>query len=184
MTRAYLDLDGVLADFDGGLHTALGCYFCYDLWPYEYGPAGWDWYHELGLTLEDVDKLCDFDFWANLHWMPDGHDILRTVLGHTDTVTLITTPMPNVMSASGKVEWVRRNIPSREHGMMICLGDKTCSGLPSIPDAVLIDDCQENVDKWHEQGGQAILVPRPWNDGYVLREDAVEVVRHSLESLL
>jgi hypothetical protein len=35
-------------------------------------------------------------------------------------------------------------------------------------DVMLIDDSPENVDKFRERYGKALLVPRPWNRNYRL----------------
>ncbi len=183
MQRCFLDIDGVLADFDSGAHKALGLSFDKGHWPYTRGPGGWDWYEELGLSLEEFDSHLGFDFWANLEWMPDGHDILRTVLRFFSPkqITLLTTPMPNVMSASGKVAWVKEHLPAYDNSLMVITDSK--SVLAQVPGAVLVDDCQKNVNQWRAAGGVAVLVPRPWNNMYAFAESAVEDVRIQLEAL-
>ena len=152
MTRVFLDIDGVLADFTGGAHRRLGIPLEYSKWPYKLGPEGWDWHQEIGMTLNELSNICDFDFWSNLAWHDDGKKILDVITGLVplDQITLLTTPMPHVMSASGKVAWVENHMPDFLWHMMICLDKKRI--LAQVPDAILIDDCQQNIDQWRAAG--------------------------------
>jgi 5'(3')-deoxyribonucleotidase len=163
MNRCFLDVDGVLADFVGGVHRKLGIEFSYDAWPYKKGPEGWNFHDEIGITFEDLSELCDFEFWKNLEWTPDGHDILRVVLRYFDPnqITLLTSPMPNVMSASGKMAWIMDKLPAYKFRTGIWTDSKAI--LAGVPDSVLVDDHQKNTDVWQAGGGRAVLVPRPWN---------------------
>lgn len=156
-------MDGVLVDWTGGVHQRLGVPYSYHQWPYRWGPDGWNWHDEIGHTFAEVSDLCDFDFWANLKWHHDGQAIMNIVQSMFDVrgITLLTTPMPNVMSASGKIAWIRRELPHLEKQLLICPGDKSI--LAQVPDSILIDDSTNNVVKWRSLGGKAILVPRPWN---------------------
>jgi 5'(3')-deoxyribonucleotidase len=178
--RVYLDIDGVLADFTMGVHRKLGIDLDYSCWPYKKGPAGWDWNEELGMTFQQMNNICDYGLWVNLPWTPDGHDILRTVLSFTKDIVLLTTPMPNEESSAGKIAWVRENLPSYERHMLICPGRKDKTGLPLVPNSVLIDDNLSNVYRWECAGGSSILVPRWWNHLYPQAHDAPEHIRHKL----
>lgn len=161
--RCFLDLDGVLVDFIGGIHKKLGIEFSYDKWPYKFGPEGWNFHNHLGLSFEHMSELCDLKFWEDLSWMEDGADIYHTVCDFfsRDEITLLTMPMPNAMSASGKVLWVHKNLWGFRNRLMITTEKKHV--LARTPDSILIDDNQGNVDEWCKAGGEAILVPRPWN---------------------
>lgn len=158
--RIFLDVDGVLANFVGGIHRAYGISYDYAYWPYAKGPKGWDFHNEFGMSFSDINKMCDFNFWANLKWTHDGQDILSIVRTFGD-ITLLTTPMPHVMSASGKMEWIKCNLPQYEKHVLISTESK--SVLAQVKDAILVDDHQKNVDDWCTSGGKAVLVPRWWN---------------------
>jgi len=163
---AWLDIDGVLASWNAGVHARLGIEHDYKTWPYKLGRRGWHWHNEIGKSFEDIDALCDFDLWYDLPWMHDGKAILAHVVAAfgMENVRLLTTPMPNCMSASGKVAWVRKNIPGLEKQLIIMTAPKET--LARTPGSVLIDDSSKNVDRWRDAGGNAILVPRWWNDDY------------------
>ena len=80
----FLDVDGVLADFQRGVHLKLGVPYDVHNWPYALGAAGWGFYRELGLTIEQLSNLCNFEFWENLPWTWDGHHTLDTVREYFD----------------------------------------------------------------------------------------------------
>lgn len=181
--RIFLDVDGVLADWNGGVHARLGLDWPgVDQWPYTRGRDGWHWNKEVGLTFGQVSEVCDFDLWAGLGWMPDGATIYTAARRHCQDVTLLTTCMPHVQSASGKVEWVQRNLPEMKRHMLVATESKAV--LAGVPRSVLIDDSSKNVDAWREAGGTAILVPRPWNDDHFWSQAAVMVVFDRLKDVM
>jgi 5'(3')-deoxyribonucleotidase len=179
---AWLDIDGVLADFHGGIHKALGLPWNPNHWPYKKGSAGWNYYEELDMSFDAFDQLCTFDLWANLEWMPDGMQILTTVerVFKYPNIRLLTTPMPNTESASGKVAWVRQHLPQYAKQLIITTAPKEM--FAKVPDSILIDDCQDNFERWIAAGGRAQLVPRPWNNCYEQATRAAEVVEMGLRS--
>ena len=187
--RLYLDIDGVLVDFTTGLMRALSVPYDYPKAPYPFKPGVWDYFPELkdryGVTFEQCDAACAAGFWANLWWMFDGRSILRVVgdmLDLDDTsLRLLTSPMPNLGSASGKMEWVERNLPPMKKKTIITNVDK---GEFAAPDRILIDDCDKNIDSWRAAGGIGIVCPRPWNSLRLWHDDAPGYVRARLEEVL
>ncbi len=166
--KVYLDIDGVLCDWAAGAHQRMQRPLDYRHWPYRRGPAGWYWHNEIDWSFDQVSQLCDYAFWENLPWTEDGRAILEAILGlvDRDDVILLTTPMPHLESTSGKIAWVKKHLPTFTRRMLICPGMKYKTGLPLVPNSVLIDDRQRNIHDWKLAGGRAILVPRPWNDFY------------------
>lgn len=183
MRRCFLDIDGVLADWVGGIHRALRLDYDPRYWPYKRGPEGWHWYGEIGRTFRATDELCNFKFWEDLYWTFDGHDILRVVLEFyaPEEITLLTVPMPNIMSASGKIAWVRKNLPEYEYRILVCTDKKAI--LATLPDSILIDDGSHNVRDWRAAGGRSVLVPRWWNDYHHWTLEAADSVHNSLHAL-
>lgn len=58
----------------------------------------------------------------------------------------------------GKIDWLQKHFPKGQH-FLIGLSKHFCAQ----PDALLIDDNEDNINKFRKHGGQTILVPRPWN---------------------
>jgi 5'(3')-deoxyribonucleotidase len=179
----FLDVDGVLANWNAGVFERLGLNYDYNDWPFAKGRDGWDWNKELGLSFETISDLCDFDLWANLPWLHDGKKIyedVKRVFGQHN-IRLLTTPMPNVMSASGKMEWIYRNLPELRGQVIISTAPKDT--IATVPGSYLIDDSSTNVDRWRGAGGRAILVPRWWNDDHPLALMSADIVAGRLDVL-
>ncbi len=100
----------------------------------------------------------------------------RLLVGRSK-VTLLTKPIDDPECYAGKHEWIRSRCPR-------WLRDRAFIGGPkdavAFPDALLIDDSDENYDDFISAGGQAILVPRPWNrlHGYDTMEYLRECFAH------
>lgn len=152
----FLDIDGVLANFVEGVNRAFGIKYDYATLP---RPMEWDWFKNLGLTIQEVDSICTIDFWAGLRWMHDGREILEMVENKFQDIYLLTTCMSNPQSGTGKMLWIERHLKKYSKRVIITAAKSLLAG----PDRVLIDDKNENVDTFEETGGRAILVARPWN---------------------
>jgi len=168
----YLDVDGVIANFNKPATAVIGA---------EYPPKKWHWYEDYPNGFERINEACTVDFWANLEWMPDGHDILREVwrkIQPQDEYYLLSTPMPNPGSWTGKALWVEKNIP--EWKLIVTNAPKR---LLASPESVLIDDKDENVCEFVKAGGNGIIVPRSWNSWRDKADKTVQIVKDQLESL-
>ena len=186
INTVFLDMDGVIVNFLGGLHKALGVPYSYEDYPYEKGK--WNMltdikpFDDIPATFEQCNDCCTATFWDNLEWMHDGRDILQAIMNTLglEKVYFLTTPMPNLESASGKMMWVNNNLPIYLKRTIVTQAPKH---LLARPDALLIDDKDENVEGFVAAGGQGILVPRPWNRAYKQADISANVVRESLEKL-
>jgi 5'(3')-deoxyribonucleotidase len=174
----FLDVDGVLVNFRKGIHDAF-------VKPYHYPTLSkkwkfWDDWPEV--TFEMVNAVCTIGFWQNLEWMHDGHDILRVIFDKfsASQIYLLTTPMPNIESPTGKWLWVHDQIPAYIKRTIITQAPKF---LLARPDTLLIDDKDQNIDEFVEAGGRGCLVPRPWNCAHFCTNQTIEVVKDFLENL-
>lgn len=169
----YLDCDQVMTDFIAGSAEAIGYYYqgtdqFPDDWTYDFFPY-------MGTTREAVNEHCDIDFWANLPWIEDGKQILDVVLSRfrPNEITVLTTPMRNNGSYTGKMIWFERNVPQLYDRVIASLVPKEEFAFDF--NRLLIDDCQRNVERFIKAGGAAILVPRPWNQNKKLFFDGKAV---------
>uniref|UniRef100_A0A6M3J5L4 5' nucleotidase n=1 Tax=viral metagenome TaxID=1070528 RepID=A0A6M3J5L4_9ZZZZ len=176
----FLDMDGVLVDFQEGIHRALDAEYSYEKYPHEKGK--WDMTKEIiprhscqPASFKRVNSCCTEEFWQGLNWMHDGKDILASILGIFEQrqVYLLTTPMPHIGSWSGKRLWVEKYLPEFAKRLIITQAPKT---LMARPNALLIDDKDQNVDEFIKAEGHAILIPRPWNRNYVCADDSVSAL--------
>lgn len=148
----YLDMDGVLVDFVSGalaLHRS-------DL-PYE--EVAWELDKQLGMEPEQFWGPMDRDFWANLSWTPEGKYLLQGIEKRFGNRVAIATSPGDERCMLGKLDWLRRELPQYVKRTFFGQDKSLLAGWGRI----LVDDCDGHVAPFHEQGGQAILFPRPWN---------------------
>lgn len=161
-TRILLDMDGVLVDFNRGMREAHGYA--------EYSgpmPQPWDTCEWVGMTEAEWWKPADDErFWENLHWTPDGVMVLAQVLKYfePEQVCLLTSPSLCPESATGKIRWIQREMPTFSRRFLIGPAKQFCAH----PDALLIDDNDKNCEHFAAHGGKALRVPRPWNTNWML----------------
>jgi len=178
VNTVFLDCDGVLANFRKGIHDAFGKFYDYPTlskkWKF------WDDWPDV--TFEMVNAVCTIEFWQNLRGMHDSNNILHAVIDKfpVGQIYLLTTPMPNVESATGRWSWIKEYLPEFYKRTIITQAPKH---LLARPDTLLIDDKNENVDGFREAGGKALLVPRPWNRAHLQANRTVEVVKEFLERI-
>lgn len=163
MKKIFLDMDGVLCDFEKGYTNLYNIKFASgerEMWT---GPLV-AFKRQTGRSAAAFWGGMGEDFWANLDKTPECDQILEMV-EEFSPVIISAPPLGNVDSTahavSGKVRWIRKHLPSYFFTGRFFIGfakHHCASG-----DSVLIDDRQDNCIKWEEEGGQTVLVPRPWN---------------------
>lgn len=159
--RCLVDCDGVLVRFVEGacdLHRRPN--------PYD-DPANWGRYgveELLGISRNDFFGPLGEDFWAGLRPTAECFEIVgaaEEVFG-PENVCVMTSPVRTAGCAEGKIRWLRRHLPQFSRRFLI--GPE--KQFAASPRAWLIDDSDENVDKFRRWGGNAYLVPRPWNSAH------------------
>jgi hypothetical protein len=132
--QIYLDLDGVLADFDRG----AGSIFKMSPHEYEskYGPG------RFWKKLATTD-----DFYNTLELLPDAMDLYNAV---KDQDPIILTGLPiGRWAEPQKRKWAERHFPKVQVITTTARNKhKFCS-----PGDVLVDDRDKYRDKWEEAGG-------------------------------
>jgi len=136
--KIYVDMDGVLADFDKG-------------------------YEDLtGITTKEADKKgpesfwepiskAGAKFWITLKWMPDGKQLWDYVKKYNPE--LLSAPSREESSRMGKRVWVKRELP----GTKLILKSADRKQELASPNSILIDDREKNIEQWRKAGGIGIL---------------------------
>lgn len=175
--KILLDLDGVLVDLVKGLCDFVDKKLEKIPWP----PGSYNCFKHIGIDPEEFwTKQSTPEFWANLPWMPDGKDIvnfLERKFG-SKNICLLTSP-GNAESVTGKIQWIEKHLPQYKRRYLIGPEKHFCSHSNSL----LIDDCNENVVKFRQEGGDAILVPRLWNCNCDERHQSFEVIKKIVEAV-
>lgn len=160
MRVAFLDMDGVIADFVGAICKAHGR-------PSPYTEASAMGVFEIerlwGMTAREFWQPCNDDagFWYGLELMPDAEAIVTHVSRSfgPENVAILTSPSLDRDCVPGKRAWIKKYFPQFA-GSMIFTGAKR---FLAHEDAMLIDDRDKNVEDFIAAGGEAVLIPRPWN---------------------
>jgi len=158
--KVFIDMDGVLADFNLAAHLAHGREDCYPGNPSAYG----EWHIEKvwGCTPEEFWAPLQYKgFWENIPKTPEADMIVELCLekfGEKNTA-ILTSPSLDPYSVPGKREWIATRYPALKDQMLF----GKAKGFVAGPRKVLIDDCDRNIWEWSDEGGYVIQVPRLWN---------------------
>ncbi len=171
--KIFLDLDDVCNKFTMHALEVVGC-------PVEAGDLHLfnpEWGFDIIQAANALYPTCDshFKFTLESFWRQIGRDVWRDapesdefkiLLRHCESLVgrentrIATTPVKDPESLAGKLEWIHYHFPKwmhRQYHMTPLKYDL------AKPGALLIDDSEKNVNEFRQHGGQAILVPRPWN---------------------
>lgn len=138
-TRLYVDLDGVMADFDKYFEDTFGMQSSkID------DPSLWKFINNHG------------NFFINLPLMPEALDFFRSI-EHLNPTILTACPKSNyTTSAVQKRQWVYKHL-SQDITVIPMMGGKNKCLFMHAPGDILIDDFEKNCIPWREHGGYAIL---------------------------
>ena len=162
----YLDMDGVLADFFGGVEKMYGV----DHWKQLTSDKTKD------LKKEVIDRITGTDFFATLPKFQSADALIDMVQKFTGgKFSINTSPLRGDNENSGKYKkvWISNNIEQPDE--IIVTGRKEtyakdkASGTPNI----LIDDRPVNIQRWQGAGGYGIL--------YQANRDSLDKVKKGLE---
>ena len=162
----YLDMDGVLADFFGGIEKMYGV----ENWKQLTNDKTKD------LKKEVIDRITGTDFFATLPKFPTADSLIDMVKKFTGgTFSINTSPLIGDHENSSKYKkvWISNNIERPDE--IIVTGRKETyatdkgTGTPNI----LIDDRPVNIQKWQAAGGYGIL--------YQANRDQLTKVKKGLE---
>lgn len=151
----WLDMDGVLADFlagalrhTGRTHLKHEEFSDYDIFP------------KLGTTCDEFFRSVGEDFWAELPPCPEFEKVTGFAFASGRRVGIASMPPPHraAEAVAGKTRWLKKYLPGVAeirfiHDKHVLAGPRT----------LLIDDLPRNVEKFRAAGGDAHLLPRPWN---------------------
>ena len=164
--KIFVDLDGVIVDFVLPVMARYGA----SIEGEAFYPLGFGW-DVVGATnmirgnrglkplsnTEFWDGL-NYDFWLNLRCYPLAPQFLQALESVGD-VYFATSPTLSSECVAGKFDWIKRQFRHMIRRFFIGADKSVFAG----PNAILIDDRDKNVDEFREAGGQAFLIPRPWN---------------------
>ncbi len=181
MKRICLDVDGVLADWMGGVFPLFGRdpSEIKDVW--SRGQHG----TEIPLDITRVEMFERIekeghDWWANLEPFP-WCDRLWELCNSVAPTILLTSTTRDPCCASGKLEWIQNRPWGGRNFRDYLIGPRKPFAAKS--ESILIDDTDIQIEKFREAGGKAILFPQYWNSAYEIRDSGVDLVEYVAEQL-
>jgi|TARA_E500000318_G_scaffold109512_1_gene122641 hypothetical protein len=162
----YLDMDGVLADFFGGVEKMYGV----EHWKELTNDKTKD------LKKEVIDRITGTNFFATLPKFDSADALIQMIKKFTGgKFSINTSPLRGDHSNSAKYKklWIQNNIEQPDD--IVVTGRKESyakdkgTGTPNI----LIDDRPVNIQKWQSAGGYGIL--------YQANRDSLTKVQKGLE---
>ena len=146
--KVYLDMDGVLADFDQRFRDISG------MEPREfenkYGKkAFWD-------LIDEENKV---KFWVGIPTMPGAADLVNAVKDYN--YELLTSPSTKKQSYLGKILWVKNHtgnvFPSKPRINFKKAKEKHLIKPQLSKTDILIDDREDTIGRWNAAGGTGIV---------------------------
>ncbi len=148
--RIYIDMDGVLADFDRGVKELCGFET-----PQQYAERSSEQDDLMWEKIKEVDH-----FYDRLEPMPGAKEMFWRIYAkygdRCEILTGVPKPKRGILTAGeDKKAWVKRLL-SPEVKVNICLRAEKiekCTG----PETILIDDLEKTILEWQTLGGTGIL---------------------------
>ncbi len=148
--KIYIDMDGVLADFDRGVVELAG-----GVLPYEKNGK------KVGIGSEMWEKVRQIDnFYDKLECMPGAKEMFDSIYAEYGDKCEILSGIPKpkrgiVTAKEDKINWAGRMLSEKLVVNAVYKEEKIrfCTGR----DCILIDDFQDNIDNWETAGGTGIL---------------------------
>ena len=157
----YLDMDGVLTDFVGGVFNLFGKQYVEE----DYPLGKWKFFEDWGITESEFWQRvhqCGPHFWETLDPFPGAKDLVSfgfyRGLIPRGQMSILTSPSRSPHCYSGKVQWLIN------HGINLPVTITTNKEQLAQPGRLLIDDKIENCERFRAAGGDAIVFPQPWNN--------------------
>lgn len=142
----YVDMDGVIADFDRGFLDIAGM------------PTDNITDDQLWARIDAHGKA---RFFAELPWMSGGKELWDFVTQNFLQVKILTalgkSDAQDKQTSTGKRMWLSRNIPDLRDSDIIMVPNKHRKRHYSKPGDIIIDDTESTIHEWVKKGGIGIL---------------------------
>jgi len=150
MPVVYLDMDGVIADFFGGVEKMFGVKHWKELTSVKSGGE---------LKKEVIDRITGSDFFSTLPKFDSADSLIQLIKSATGgKFSILTSPLIGDHENSGiqKKKWIASNIDQPDEVIVSGRKEKWAKQKDGTPN-ILIDDRPVNIQRWEAKGGYGIL---------------------------
>lgn len=147
----YLDMDGVLVDFDKSYEKLTG------------GLNLRDYSKKVGdRKAHDIFLDAGTKYWEDMDWIDGGQELLATAQRLFSNVWILSsagTRSPELAATviAGKREWLKRHIPSIPMSKVLIVLGRHRKKEYAAKNAILVDDMPDTIESWNKAGGDGIL---------------------------
>jgi len=146
--KVYLDMDGVIADFDQRFRDLSGM-----------EPKEFESKYGKKAFWNLIDEEHKIKFWVGIPTMPGASDLVNAVKDYN--YELLTSPSAKKQSYLGKILWVRNHIgsvfPSKPRINFKKAKEKHLVKPQLAKTDILIDDREDTIGRWNAAGGTGIV---------------------------
>lgn len=138
----YVDMDGVLADFDKAVHNHFGAL------PHEIPDA------EMTAEIRNIDN-----FWLNIPPMTDFWILWEYVSQFDPFILTAVANWDRERCYSSKPIWLSKYLPDHDPTKVLLVrrSEKALHAISETKTNVLIDDYPKNIREWIDAGGIGVL---------------------------
>lgn len=147
--KIYVDMDGVLVNFEKGLNDILDE-------PYDKKRYNTDSKYK-SLIWKSISKFQKDggNFWEQLSKMNDADQLWNYVKKYDNVEILTATGNPKYGSGEQKKKWIKQNISNNVKVNLVRLSKDKAQFADE--DSILIDDQKKSIEPWEQAGGIGIL---------------------------
>jgi hypothetical protein len=146
--KVYLDMDGVLADFDQRFRDISGM-----------EPSEFENKYGTKAFWNLIDEENKISFWVGIPPMPGAADLVNAVKDYN--YELLTSPSAKKQSYLGKILWVKNHtgdvFPSKPRINFKKAKEKHLIKPQLAKTDILIDDREDTIGRWNAAGGTGIV---------------------------
>ncbi len=165
MRKIFVDMDGVLADFDGGFRRMFNIESSSvsddEMWALIAGRPG---------------------FFADLEPLPGAIEMVKILKGSPFN-TMVLTAVPRAFAAAAeadKLAWLKKRFKDNVPAMVAVKGGKNKAHFVGQDGDILIDDWRPNLDAWDTMGGFGIKHRDPMDTINRVRLFMPEVINNAV----
>lgn len=175
--RIYLDLDGVIRDFEAGVEKHFNVKFSRDdIQDYRLNFNKVK--EKSGLTTSQVWGEMDIDFVSSLPYTPWAKRLLTAL----EPYKPIILTSPSRTNATGSQNWIRKRLPHYFYEGRYLIGP--CKRACANPFSILVDDWSKHTKEFKENGGHSILFPTWQNENMLYKDKPLHYFAKTLKQIL
>lgn len=147
----YLDMDGVLVDFEGGYQRAAkGKTFSQVM------------SKSSELSAQEVYYQRGVHFWSNLDWIQGGKELYAAAKKLFERVCILSSggtqdPLKLKVVTVGKLLWLEKNMPDMDKKDIFIVPGKEFKQKYAHKASILVDDMPVTIKQFNQAGGYGIL---------------------------